>query len=166
MTYAFEPSAPSYHDLCLNIRTNGCDEVVTPLPFALLAETRLVPFAHYSLEPGSSKHTFSFDRGRGDLELLYRQHAAALTLDDAVRLLGLRPPTHMKLDTETTELDVLEGAPETLALPSWRSILTETEDEDAVAAFRELLLWFGFRHVRTFARESKGAPPYSLFMRD
>ena len=29
---AFEPSAPTYHDLCVNIALNGCDEIVTPLP--------------------------------------------------------------------------------------------------------------------------------------
>src|SRR4051794_37732121 len=44
---AFEPSAPTYHDLCVNVALNGCDEIVTPLPFALWSETTLIPFVHH-----------------------------------------------------------------------------------------------------------------------
>src|SRR5262245_38910705 len=56
---AFEPSAPTYHDLCVNIALNGCDEIVTPLPIALWSETALIPFVHHTLEPGSSDHSFA-----------------------------------------------------------------------------------------------------------
>lgn len=163
MTYAFEPSAPSYHDLCLNIAANGCDDVIVPMPFALLSETKLVPFAHRSLEPGSSEHTVGFG-SRDDLAPLYRQKVPALTVDDAVQMLGIPPPTHMKIDTEATELDVIRGAIETLSSASWQSVLTEVEYGETSEPFEELLAPFGFSLAATYKRR-EGAPTYSLFLR-
>ena len=165
-TFAFEPSAPSYHDLCLNVALNGCSDAITPLPFALWSETSLIPFAHYSLDPGSSKHTFSFDEAREARALLFRQRQAALSLDDAVRLLGLPPPTHMKIDTEGSELRVLAGATETLRSPGWQSILTEIGANETAAPFEGLLGPHGFRLTATYRRRPKSGVSYNLYVRE
>jgi FkbM family methyltransferase len=164
-TIAFEPSAPSYHDLCVNIALNGFDEAITPLPFALWSESSMIEFAHCSLEPGSSKHTFDFSERRGNREVLYRQRMPALALDDAVSLLGLPGPTHMKIDTEGSELQVLEGARATLAAPSWRSVLAEQDDEEAGPAYARLLEPFGFRLEETHRRKKTGGTAYALYVR-
>src|SRR5262249_39850053 len=40
--FAFEPSPASYVDLSRNVALNGCEESVTPLPFALWSRSELV----------------------------------------------------------------------------------------------------------------------------
>jgi FkbM family methyltransferase len=156
-TFAFEPSAPSYHDLCLNVVANGCADSVVPIPFGLWSHTTLIEFGHFSLAPGSSKHSFDFDEGRTERELAFRQRLPALSLDDAVQLFELPPPTHVKLDTEGSELRILSGASHALSNPAWRSILIETNgaDPDAPAALEELVGPFGFALAESFSRPGR-----------
>ena len=59
--YAFEPSAPSFHDLARNVLLNGCAESIVPLPLALWSESRLLSFTYHSLVPGASTHRVSSD---------------------------------------------------------------------------------------------------------
>jgi FkbM family methyltransferase len=144
LSYAFEPSAPSFLDLFHNVILNDCAESVVPLPFALWSETTLIEFSHCSLAPGSSKHTFDFATARGDLPILYRQHQPAVSMDDAVRLFGLRPPTHVKLDTEGSELEILHGAAETLSNPGWRTILIELDEPGRARQIEDVVSAHGF----------------------
>jgi FkbM family methyltransferase len=152
-TFAFEPSAPTYHDLCLNIALNDCADCVTPLPFALWSETALIPFGHLSLVPGSSSHAFSFD---GDEEILFHQRQPALSLDDAARLFDLPSPSHVKLDTEACELEILAGATTILAASRLRSIMIELDPDESTDAVEAHLDPHGFELVETYRRKPGG----------
>jgi FkbM family methyltransferase len=161
---AFEPSAPSYHDLCVNIALNGCDDVITPLPVALWSETTLIPFGHYTLEPGTSRHTFE-PNGEVGRRPVFSQRLLALSVDDAVRLLRLPPPTHLKIDTDGGEGPVLEGAQQTLAGPECRSVLIEVDVGQDAAKLSALLEPHGFVLARTFGTGKEGRVTYNLYAR-
>ena len=168
-TFAFEPSAPSYHDLCLNVVLNDCAASVTPVPLALWSETALIPFAHFSLEPGTSNHRFDFETGYRDLDREWNQQQPAVSIDDAVALFGLPVPTHVKLDTEGSELRILAGAATTLSNPAWRTILMEfdsDEKETGPAEVEELIGPHGFELRDSYAPQKEGAVFHHLYARD
>jgi FkbM family methyltransferase len=164
-TFAFEPSAPSYNDLCLNVVLNGCADCITPLPFPVWRKTSRIAFGHFSLEPGSVKHAFDFETKRGNLELLFRQDLAALTLDDAVRLFDLPPPSHMKIDIEGDQLDILAGGRATLANPGWTSILAEIGRHQSAAPLEQVIRPYGFALVQALARKKQGGARWNLYAR-
>ena len=158
---AFEPSAPSYHDLCVNVGLNDCDEIVTPLPIALWSETTLIPFVHLSLEPGSSNHSFDPSEHGGEL----RQRQPAMTLDDCIGLFDLPPPTHLKLDTEGCDEHVLRGAQSTLSRTGCRSVLVELDADEPAGALEELLLPHGFALVDSYGVGKPGRCTYNHYVR-
>jgi FkbM family methyltransferase len=161
---AAEPSAPSYHDLCVNIALNELDEVITPLPVALWSDTTVVRFAHYSLEPGTSKNGIAREEfAKRKPELSQRQ--LALSLDDAIRLFGLPAPTRVKIDTDGAEENVLRGAQTTLASGSVRSILLEGRPDRDTSPTDELLAPHGFAVVETWQRKPPTSCSYHLYER-
>ncbi len=159
--FAFEPSVPTYNDLCSNIALNGLEDAVTPMPVALWSDTTSLPFAYRSLEPGDSKHEAGVDEPELDGHV---QTMMAYRLDDLVEQFALPAPTHIKIDVDGPELRVLEGARSTLDRPEVRSLLVEVEgsNEEELCA---LLAEHGFETTRRFDLRSKAAVCYRLFER-
>ncbi len=162
--FAFEPAAPSYHDLCRNVALNGCDDCITPLPVALYDTSGFVQFDYRSLTPGAAQHSM----GGGDrTESAYRQQVIALRLDDLVKLLDLPVPTHAKIDVDGPELEVLHGARETLADERWRSIMIELpKDPEAESRIVSFLAEYGFSVRGRHRREGADADLNVSFVRN
>ena len=59
-------------------------------------------------------------------------------LDDVVATFDLPLPTHIKLDVDGGELDVIAGAARTLAAPSLRSLLIEVSSDLSTAVIHAL----------------------------
>jgi len=149
--FAFEPSAPSFHDLWRNIVLNGSTESIVALPLALGSDNSplfLVPDPTFA---GAAQHRIrrAASHEPGAVAVI------GMRLDDLVERFGLPVPNHAKIDTDGHELEVLLGAERTLALPEWRSIIIEL-DRGQTRRNREiakLLADAGFdtsvRHERT-----------------
>jgi FkbM family methyltransferase len=121
--YAFEPGCRTFASLCDNIRINECGDLITPVPLPLAARSAVRRFGYKSIEAGQSKHRMLGD----DASHRHVQYVLATTLDDIIAMYGLRPPTHMKIDVDGGELDVLDGAVAALASPDLRSVVIEMD---------------------------------------
>jgi FkbM family methyltransferase len=137
---AFEPGYASYARLCENIALNGVPGLVVPFPLPLWSEAGIVSFKYRSLEPGQSRHrmwrnerSLSGEHEDGGDNV---HPVVAVTLDQAIEVLKIPPPTLIKLDVDGAELHVLTGALRTLARPNLRSLLIEIERKqtDAVVS--------------------------------
>lgn len=170
---AFEPAYATFASLCGNIIRNGLEESITPLCIPLAATTAPVSFRYRDLRPGVGLH----EMASGAHEPLvsgracFEQLMLGMSLDEVVSRLALPPPTHMKLDVDGPELEVLEGAAGVLEGPSLRTLLIEVTDarRDAgrvrgLLEARGLELAGRFRRVDAAGLES--AYSYDLFARD
>lgn len=105
-TYAVEPHAPSYEALVTNVLINDLSGRVAPLPFALGAATGLQAMRYASLLPGSASHGFGDESGASVPVWVYRG-------DELAELIPL--PTHLLIDVDGAEMEVLSGLIGTLA---------------------------------------------------
>ncbi|MCG8461889.1 MAG: FkbM family methyltransferase, partial [Holophagales bacterium] len=143
---AFEPAAMSYQRILLNFERNRLS-AETVFPFGLTDTTGPTTFAFDTLIPGaSSLPGIGGKEARG-----IRAGAFAYALDDLLRdLPSLPPPTHLKIDVDGHEPQVLAGAQASLRLPSLRHLVVETQD----AFLRQLvprLRALGFERVKPHA---------------
>lgn len=136
--FAFEPGYANFNSLCENVYVNDCTASVSPIPIALSAETGTTVFRYRDLRAGAAVHTLGHDRAAKGEEAMWDQPVLTVRLDDMVRLFGLQPPTHLKLDVDGGELDVICGARESLTSSSFRSLMVELSEDDADAIVREL----------------------------
>jgi FkbM family methyltransferase len=152
VVYAFEPGSATFAALAANIRLNGASARIVPLQLALGARTELTTLHYSSLRAGAASHRIGGD-GASAPEL--QQTIPSFRLDDLVRLLGLQPATHLKIDVDGGELGVLEGAEQTLASGSIRHVLIEVDDPDGAGrAVLERLAHHGFEESERHPRKS------------
>ncbi len=163
---AFEPSFGTYAALCRNVIVNGCEASITPYPFCLSAAPGRIAFAHSSLEPGSALHLASADGAKETVASVYRQEMLALSVDALVTQFGFPVPSHLKIDVDGTELDVLRGAAGTLRSDRVRSLQVEVSPrEPSAAEVVRLLSESGFRLVSQAARGGGDRWSNYLFVR-
>jgi FkbM family methyltransferase len=117
---AIEPHYASYAALCDNVRLNGRQDVVVPLPILLGDRTGLATLSYRDVSAGAAEHTVGPDAAAA-----FRQPTLQYRLDDLVEQLDLPAPTLAKIDVDGAEARVLEGGPRTLAKPELRSVLVE-----------------------------------------
>ena len=124
---AFEPSAQTFSLLVKNIELNLLSNNVWPLCLAL--SDRSV------LDALNLSHTYAssaFNILGGDVNCLgekidvsFRQMVTAFSIDNFVKLFDPPLPNHIKIDVDSTELQILEGAQELLKNEGVKSILVE-----------------------------------------
>jgi FkbM family methyltransferase len=127
---AVEAGAASFASLCRNIVLNGVTETVIPLPISLADQTQLSVFNYSDLTAGAAIHSLGADSPYVDYEPVYRQPVLAFALDDLLERFDLPRPTHVKLDTDGSELRILKGARKALS-NDVRSLMIEMEEGDA-----------------------------------
>lgn len=146
--YAFEPGYRTFVSLVENVLANGFDESITPFQVALTDHTAISPFEYSTTEAGAASHGGIRGRRDGRLDGLC-QPVLSYRLDEFVRVFGLRPPTHIKIDVDGSELRVLRGAGELLKCSSLRWVLVEVdEDQSDISTVRTLLEGSGLRLER------------------
>jgi FkbM family methyltransferase len=170
---AFEPGYAAFKDLCDNLRLNGCDGQVIPLPLALAEfdgvgelkyPTGMAGHSRHSVRPGA----WQVRRASGD-DGHFRQPVCAISLDQALQRHGLPAPNHLRLGNASSAEGVLAGAARVLGLDSLKTIfftLPVTEGE-AVATRLARSSWAIARHIPIsrgrahvlMSRSVVGAPP-------
>lgn len=114
--YAFEPVAASFAELVQNLVYNNLSDSVIALNVALASETRFVPFSYASLNSGSTKHPGIMPSINKKIvkelgtESSFIQQMQVWSLDDLVEKAKLKSPTHIKIDVDGSEIEVLKGA--------------------------------------------------------
>jgi FkbM family methyltransferase len=166
--FAFEPGFGTFAELCRNIHLNDAQESITPLAIALGSQQGLANFRYSDTTPGAALHSWgtngSWVSHGPDLVL----PTATYELDALIVTLGLPPPTLLKVDVDGPELEVLEGAAQTLLLPSLRTILIELDGRlEASQRAEALIVSKGFR-VRSRHDRGGGEGPVQnvIFIRD
>jgi FkbM family methyltransferase len=106
--YAFEPDQESYNTLVEEIQRRHLQAVIEPLPVAVGSEVGSVEFWHN--EEHSADHrvvTPKFKESGVPCDRV--AHVAATTVDEFVRLRGLRRIAFVKIDVQGYELAVCQG---------------------------------------------------------
>jgi FkbM family methyltransferase len=132
---AFEPGAPTFHDLCRNILLNGCERFVMPLPILLWSATAVTDFSYRTMIAGDAQHRVA--EHQTDEEPVYRQPMLAFSLDDLIGLFRIPLPTIAKIDVDGSESELLKGSVKTLQSHRLRSLLIEVDSTRSASADAE-----------------------------
>lgn len=130
----FEPESLNFARLNRNLNDNGLSDRALALSIGLGAGTGLSAFRLSALEAGRALHGDRFVAAGTEA---HRQGIVVLPLDLARQWAGeamLPPPTHLKIDVDGPELDVLAGAEATLSSASLRHVLVEVAPDQFDAA--------------------------------
>ncbi len=124
---AFEPGAASFGLLNKNIEINGMDDRITAYPIALSDRTTLDVLNMATTVAGSSMHAFGTTTNAHDEEIniMFRQGAVGFSIDDFVRLFDPPTPTHLKIDVDSIEAEIIDGARNLLTDGPVRSVWVE-----------------------------------------
>lgn len=126
---AFEPAAANFFALCRNISANGLSERVHAYCLAFAERTGL---GELNLSQANAGGVFNVFDGAENyfgaaIQVTARHGAVGFSIDRFRRVFGLPAPDYLKIDVDSVEERILDGARETLADPQLRSILIEME---------------------------------------
>jgi FkbM family methyltransferase len=155
---AIEPGYANFESLVRNLSRNRMLDFVIPLQIALTDRTGLQPINYYgSTDAGTSLHAVgeALDHEDHEFTPVEVQTVAAFTLDDAIEVLHLPDPTHVKVDVDGSEGALLRGAERTLRRGCIRDLLVEIVDHDRagtrLASATALLNGHGYELAATVA---------------
>ncbi|HEY4134068.1 MAG TPA: FkbM family methyltransferase [Alphaproteobacteria bacterium] len=153
---AFEPSAASYAVLTRNIEVNDLSGRIDAYCIAFDDCRRLDHLRMANTEAGHSMHAFGQDHTiQGAVATIFRQAVMGFAIDDFCQLFAPPMPRHIKLDVDSIELKILQGAAKTLA-EHVESVLVEIDGDDQAATGRDIggfLLSLGFREDEAFTAQ-------------
>ena len=125
-SYAFEPSSNNTLFIQQNINANKLNNLVTLYPIAVgknhsydLLDSKDNQYGHTGSEVRSSEY------GNNNTKYLKEKYTQGCVVDSIDSLVekGVPPPTHLKIDVDGLEPDIIKGAIKTL--PKVKSILVE-----------------------------------------
>jgi FkbM family methyltransferase len=159
---AFEPFADNYMALCKNVDINALGDRITGYCVALAGITEL-GFLNLS-EPqiGTAMHHFG-RRGEAsrywtERNGTFAQGVLAYTIDDFIRHFQPPFPTHLKIDVDGLEWQILQGGRKTLHDPRLRSTMVELSLSD-LAERERAIAWLssaGFELVQKGEAQDPG----------
>lgn len=138
---SFEPAASSYAALIKNIEINGMDDRIAAYCLAFCDSTQLNVLNMEQTEAGHSMHGFGTTLNAYDqsIDPQFRQASIGYSLDDFVRIFNPPPPTHLKLDVDGIEAEILRGGSETFQSSSLVSAIVEIMGELESERNREII---------------------------
>jgi FkbM family methyltransferase len=128
--YSFEPSFTTFVSLMHNVMLNDFEKSLIPFQIAIGSNTQIGQFNYSSLEPGSALNAFNQTTNdyREEFTPVFQQQIICFSLDELIKVFNLPIPTHIKIDVDGTEPDVLRGLYQTLQTRKVKTILIEIID--------------------------------------
>ena len=125
--FAFEPESQNYAILNRNIQLNGLDAKIRAYCIALSDRAGYDKLFLSAFGAGGSCHTFgaSLDFANRPRVAPFAQGCVSAKLDDLVATGMIPVPTHIKIDVDGLEPQIVSGARTTLSDPRVRSVLVE-----------------------------------------
>ena len=136
---AFEPYIPTFSHLWENIALNGLARQIVPICVALSDRTAIDELGISDARAGSAEHVL------GGKNFKAFQPSVAVSGDDACKVLGLPPPTLLKVDVDGYEVHVLKGMSTLLKNTSLRSCIIEVQRGKTEEPVDELMRLAGFK---------------------
>lgn len=123
----FEPEALNFAKLNRNIVLNNLGQTITAYPIAVSNTTRIDHFYSKAFKTGAALHALGrpITQGAKAFEPQNRQGIMAVSLDDLTGKFGLPFPTHIKVDVDGLEDQLIEGTTNTLKDPRLKTFLIE-----------------------------------------
>jgi FkbM family methyltransferase len=145
--WAFEPAAVNFFVLARNVELNRLSDRVTFLNTAISSSSKLDALYMSHTKVGGAQHQFG--RPQDDTTHIkrdsygqanaFRQPVFGYAIDDLVEKIAAPFPSHIKVDVDGNEVDVVRGARKTIADPRVKSLLIEIRPDRREAEIRELL---------------------------
>ena len=156
---AFEPAGSTFALLNANIELNAMSGTVTGYCIAFAGETKLDVLNMAGTAAGLSMHGFGTERDQFDkrIETRFSQGAVGYTVDDFVDRFSPNLPTHVKIDVDGIEADILRGGCRTFSGPPVRSMIVEVEGDLKAAQNREI---FSLMEEMGFSPRRKASPEF------
>lgn len=137
--FAFEPEAQNYALLMENISLNDLQGRCQPACLAMARETAigklrvryLTKSGAYNLFRTKDGQTAESVKATGNHDEGFDQLALGVSLDDLVAKHGLPSPTHLKIDVDGIEPEIIAGGLDTIRSGNVRSILIELNAKSA-----------------------------------
>ena len=138
---SFEPIASTYALLVENILVNKLDAQISPYCLAFTDHTGIgtwyVEQRHRpSRDAGSSDHRIDSSTNIKEIPNQYGSKLSIFcyTIDDFIEHCSLKIPSHIKIDVDGGECNILRGAQRVLRSEFLRSILVEIDETDTSSA--------------------------------
>ena len=147
---AFEPSGSTFSILNRNIELNKMSNQITAYCSAFSGSTRLDFLNMESMSPGNAMHGFGTEINQFDRPIMinFRQGTIGFSIDDFVDIFSPPLPTHIKVDVDGIEADIIRGGKKTLSSPTVQSIIVEIEQKlsrKRKTEIQELMIEIGFK---------------------
>lgn len=172
-TYAFEPESQNFALLNQNIYVNKVYDLITALPISLSDKQTIDTFNLVEFSPASSCHQLgsNLNYNGKPFEPVFKQGTVSFKLDDLVKSKMLPQPTHIKIDVDGLEPNIIRGSIHTLT--KVKSILVEVNGnleshKNMVNILKMLQFKYDENQVRDSMRQTglfKGVAEY-VFFRD
>lgn len=174
-TYAFEPSFSTFGSLVHNVIGNGFGNVIIPFSIALSNGLGMRSFNYTDLTTGASVHTLDtlVNQTGKEFNPVFKQQVISYSLDNLIEDFAFPVPTHIKIDVDGGELEIVEGMQKTLRKPEIKSILieiTETQKDDVqVQSLMAMFKDAGFKRTQDIPHSRHKSYPFVsdiLFTKD
>jgi FkbM family methyltransferase len=125
--YAFEPSFSTFASLVRNVIANHFGDVILPFSFALGSVQGLRNFNYTDIASGASVHTLDtvVNQTGSEFTPAFSQQVISYSLDELVRSFGLASPTHIKIDVDGGEREIIAGMKQILQGSTIKSVMIE-----------------------------------------
>jgi len=127
--YAFEPGFQNFNNLCRNIINNKQTEHIVPVQIAFSDKTEMHNFNYYDFKSGSALHTLHPEHNVKKRTPIWKQPMLCYALDDFIATFGVPHPSHLKIDVDGSEAEIISGARETIRNRQLKSLLIESTEQ-------------------------------------
>lgn len=144
--YAFEPEAQNYALLVDSIILNSIGDKCFPVCLAVAGRSGFGWLGIRYPTKGGAWNNFRAEISSPKKSHVADQSVFGATLDDLVSMYGFAQPTHLKIDVDGLEPEIIDGAAQLLGRQSLRSVLVEVDmDSDRHRAIPGILETNGLR---------------------